>query len=85
MVIEMLYFASVREAIGISSETIEPPSGVDRIDLLLDWLEGRSVAHACAFADRGRLRAAVDRCLVPLDTPLGSAREVAVFPPVTGG
>ncbi len=52
---------------------------------LVDWLRGRSAGHAEAFADLRRLRAAIDQQFVPLDTPLGSAREVAIFPPVTGG
>ena len=81
----MLYFAWVREKIGLGGETVEPPAGLARVADLVDWLATRSEGHAEAFADRARLRAAVDQVFVPLDAPLGGAREVAIFPPVTGG
>lgn len=81
----MLYFAWVREAIGASGERVEPPSDVATVAALIDWLAGRSEGHARAFADRSRLRAALDQHFAPLDAPLGKAREVAIFPPVTGG
>jgi molybdopterin synthase sulfur carrier subunit len=85
MAIDMLYFAWVRESVGTGSERVEPPSEVSTVADLIDWLAGRSEGHARAFADRGRLRAAIDQDFVPLDAPLGDAREVALFPPVTGG
>jgi sulfur-carrier protein len=83
--IEMLYFAWVRERVGTGGERVEVPGEIDTIAALLDWLAGRSAGHASAFADRDRLRAAIDQHFVPLDAPLGRAREVAIFPPVTGG
>ena len=52
---------------------------------LIDWLATMSDGHAAAFADRTRLRAAVDQAFVPLDASIVDAREVAIFPPVTGG
>ena len=52
---------------------------------LVGWLSGRSERHAAAFADPARLRAAVDGTLASLDAPIEGAREVALFPPVTGG
>jgi molybdopterin synthase sulfur carrier subunit len=83
--IEMLYFAWVREAVGAGQERVDPPAGVKTVAQLIDWLSDRSAGHAAAFADRGRLRAAVDQVFVSLDAPLGDPREVAIFPPVTGG
>jgi len=83
--IELLYFAWVREAIGTGREQVSPPDTVATVAGLIDWLTLRSEGHARAFADRGRLRAALDQAFVPLDAPLGKAREVAIFPPVTGG
>jgi len=83
--IEMLYFAWVREAIGAGSERIDPPGEVTTVAALIEWLAGRSAGHAEAFADRALLRAAVDQRFVPIEAPLGDAREVAIFPPVTGG
>ena len=85
MAIEMLYFAWVREKVGTSAETVDPPPEAATVGALLDWLATLSDGHAAAFADRGRLRAAVDQAFVPLDAPLGRPREVAIFPPVTGG
>ncbi len=85
MRLELLYFAWVRERIGRGDEVVEPPETVVTVTDLIDWLAAGSEAHAAAFADRTRLRAAVDRIFVAPDTPLGHAREVAIFPPVTGG
>ena len=85
MAIEMLYFAWVREAVGTGQERVDPPAGVGTVGALIDWLAAASDRHATAFEDRERLRAAIDQCFVPLDAPIAGAREIAVFPPVTGG
>ena len=85
MPVEMLYFAWVRERLGRGSERVDPPGSVVSVGDLLDWLGGTSAGHAAAFADRDRLRAAVDQAFVPLDAPIAGAREIAIFPPVTGG
>lgn len=81
----LLYFAWVRETIGLGEEEVQPPEAVRTVADLVDWLRGCSDAHARAFADLTRLRAAVDQRFVALDSELGAAREVAIFPPVTGG
>ncbi|TPG43582.1 molybdopterin converting factor subunit 1 [Sphingomonas koreensis] len=85
MAIDMLYFAWVREAIGSGHERIEPPAETVTVADLIGWLAGRSEGHARAFADRSKLRAAIDQRFVPFDTAIAGAREVAIFPPVTGG
>ncbi len=85
MAIDILYFAWVREAVGRAGETVEPPAAVATVGALIDWLANRSPDHAAAFADRTRLRAAVDQAFVGLDAGIAGAREVAIFPPVTGG
>ncbi|MGW8188701.1 molybdopterin converting factor subunit 1 [uncultured Sphingomonas sp.] len=85
MAIELLYFAWVREAIGVAGERVDPPAEVATVADLVDWLAARGGGYATAFADRQRLRAAVDQAFVALDTPIAGAREVAIFPPVTGG
>lgn len=82
---QLLYFAWVRERIGISAEQVMPPPEVVTVADLVTWLATRSEGHAAAFADPSRLRAAVDQAFVPLETPIAGAREVAIFPPVTGG
>ncbi|NTS65615.1 molybdopterin converting factor subunit 1 [Sphingomonas sp. HHU CXW] len=82
---QLLYFAWVRERIGMGAEQVTPPPEVVTVADLVGWLSTRSEGHAAAFADPSRLRAAVDQAFVPLDTPIVGAREVAIFPPVTGG
>jgi molybdopterin synthase sulfur carrier subunit len=52
---------------------------------LLDWLAARSPGHAAALADRGAIRVAIDQEFAGPDTPIAGAREIAIFPPVTGG
>ena len=81
----VLYFAWVRELVGVDEEQVSPPPEVDTIAGLVGWLAGRSERHAAAFADPARLRAAVDGTFALLGAPIGGAREVALFPPVTGG
>ena len=82
---ELLYFAWVREAIGRDSERVDPPQEVTTVSALLDWLAARGGGYATALADRARLRAAVDQAFVPLEASIAGAREIAIFPPVTGG
>lgn len=79
------YFAWVRERVGIEGETVEPPASVTTVADLLDWLAGRGETHAEAFADRSALRVALDQEHAEPDAPLAGVREVAVFPPMTGG
>lgn len=85
MAIDLLYFAWVREAVGTGAERRSPPASVATVADLIDWLALQSEGHAAAFADRTRLRAAVDQAFVGLDAPIAGAREIAIFPPVTGG
>ncbi|EZP55566.1 molybdopterin converting factor subunit 1 [Sphingomonas sp. RIT328] len=85
MRLDLLYFAWVRERMGRAHETVELPAGVTDVAGLIDWLAARDEAGAAALADRGRLRAAVDQAFVAIDASIVGAREVALFPPVTGG
>ncbi|MBR0553980.1 molybdopterin converting factor subunit 1 [Stakelama marina] len=85
MALDLLYFAWVREAVGTGQERVELPEGVTTISALVDWLAARGGGYAEAFAQPDRIRAAIDERFVPLDATIGSAREVALFPPVTGG
>ena len=79
MALEILYFSWVREGVGRGTERVDPPAEVVTVADLIDWL-----GHA-VLADKSKLRAAVDQVFVPLDSPISGAREVAIFPPVTGG
>ncbi|MDZ7894429.1 MAG: molybdopterin converting factor subunit 1 [Sphingobium sp.] len=84
-VLDILYFAWVREGIGRDEERLDVPDGVDTVADLIAHLRGRGEPYAAVLADTDRLRAALDQNFVPLDAPLGGARELALFPPVTGG
>ena len=81
----LLYFAWVRQKVGVSEERIELPAHVATVGDLVAYLHARGGGYADAFADPSRLRAAVDQEHVSFDAQLGDAREVAFFPPVTGG
>jgi molybdopterin synthase sulfur carrier subunit len=83
--LQLIYFAWVRERIGIDAEEVELPAEIASVAELIDWLCARGEGYAAALADRSRLRAAVDQLFVPLDAPIAGAREIAIFPPVTGG
>lgn len=81
----LLYFAWVREVIGRDEEQIGRPGADVPIRALIGELAARGGGYAEAFADPEKLRAALDQHFTPLDTPIGDARELALFPPVTGG
>ena len=81
----VLYFAWVKERAGIASEEIEPPEGVATVAELIAWLKSRGPEFAHAFERQEVIRAAIDRSHVRHDAPIAGAREIAFFPPVTGG
>ena len=81
----LLYFAWVRETIGIPEEDATPPAGVDTVAALLEWLAARGEPYAKALADSARIRVAVNQEAVGPDHPVAAGDEIAVFPPVTGG
>jgi sulfur-carrier protein len=83
--VTLLYFAKLRETIGIGEERVELPAEVTTANALIDWLSDRSASHARAFAERERVRCALDRVMAPLSASVGTAKEIAFFPPVTGG
>jgi molybdopterin synthase sulfur carrier subunit len=80
---DVLYFAWVRERIGVPREKIET-SAITVADLV-DELRTREERYEVAFSDLTALRVAVDQKLTDFDAPLAGAREVAFFPPMTGG
>ena len=85
MALEIAYFAWVRERMGVASETVELPGEVADVSELLAWLGARDERGASAFAEPHRIRAAIDGAMMGPDELLSGAREVALFPPVTGG
>ena len=85
MTVNLLYFAWVREKIGKASETVDLPAGITTIADLVTWLRARGPEYAEAFAKPEVVRAAIDRTHVKPSAEIGVAREIAFFPPVTGG
>jgi len=85
MPLTILYFAWVRERIGQPEEVVTPPAEVVTVADLIGWLAKRGGGYAEAMAEPERLRAAVDQNFVGTDASIVGAREVAIFPPVTGG
>ena len=81
--IEVLYFAWVRERIGIPRERIETRAAT--VAELVDELRAREDRYVAAFEDLRALRVAIDQELTDFSAPLKGAREVAFFPPMTGG
>ncbi len=79
------YFAWVRERIGKAEETIEPPSSVHTVGDLIAWLSARDESYAHAFEKPKVMRAATDPPHVKPDATIAGAREIAFFPPMTGG
>lgn len=80
---DVLYFAWVRERIGLPREKVE--SAATTVNELVEELRGREARYAAAFSDLGALRVALDQELADFDAPLIDVREVAFFPPMTGG
>jgi molybdopterin synthase sulfur carrier subunit len=83
--VKLLYFAWVRERIGKADEDVTPPAGVVTIADLMTWLAGRGEEYAHAFENMKVIRAAIDRNHVQPGTKIAGAREIAFFPPMTGG
>lgn len=81
--VDIVYFAWVRERIGLARETLQTDAGT--VADLVAELCARDPRYAAAFADTSALRVALDQELSDFDAPLGGVREVAFFPPMTGG
>ncbi|WP_212524976.1 molybdopterin converting factor subunit 1 [Actibacterium sp. MT2.3-13A] len=81
--IDVLYFAWVRERIGLPKEQVETSAAT--VADLIEELKAREERYAAAFADLSALRVALDQDLAEFDAPLAGVREVAFFPPMTGG
>jgi len=80
-----LYFAWLRERVGVAEESIAPPAEVVTVRDLVAWLAARGERHAYAFARPEAIRAAIDKRHAKFDAPIAGAKEIAFFPPMTGG
>jgi molybdopterin synthase sulfur carrier subunit len=83
--VKLLYFDWVRERVGKPEEEIDLPAGVATVADLIAWLSRRGEEYAHAFENPKVIRAAVDRAHVKAETAIAGAREIAFFPPMTGG
>ncbi|WP_454721436.1 MULTISPECIES: molybdopterin converting factor subunit 1 [Cupriavidus] len=85
MMIELRFFASVREQLGLGQERVEVPATVATVGALRQWLGARGGAWAEVLAEGRALRMAVDHEVAHAGSALAEGCEVAFFPPVTGG
>lgn len=83
MTVTVLYFAWLRERIGLPRETVETSAAT--VAELVDELRAREERYSLAFADLAAVRVALDQDLSEFDAPLAGVREIAFFPPMTGG
>ena len=82
---KLLYFAWVRERVGKTEEDVVPPPNVQTVAGLMQWLAGRGEEYAYAFENAKIIRAAIDRTHVRPEAAIAGAKEIAFFPPMTGG
>ena len=85
MTVKLMYFAWVREKAGRSEEVVELPAQARTVADVIGWLKTRGPEFAAAFERDAIIRAAIDQTHVKQNTPIAGAREIAFFPPVTGG
>ena len=85
MPLKILYFALVREKTGKAEEIVDVPAEVGTVAELVAWLKGQGPEYAEAFARADVIRVAIDQAHVKPTASLAGAREIAFFPPVTGG
>jgi molybdopterin synthase sulfur carrier subunit len=82
---KLLYFAWVRERIGLREETLQPPEHVGTVGDLLGWLRTRGDGYEAALAEPAAIRVALDRDHAEHDASIAGIHEIALFPPMTGG
>ncbi|WP_336813751.1 molybdopterin converting factor subunit 1 [Bosea sp. MMO-172] len=83
--VRIVYFAWVRESVGLPEQTLDIPADLATVTDLVRWLKARGEGYEAAFADETVVRAALDQVHAKPQARLGQAREIAFFPPMTGG
>jgi molybdopterin synthase sulfur carrier subunit len=83
--VKLLYFAWVRQKVGVSEEELRVPPSVKNVSALIDFLKSRGAGYEAAFRDLKALRVAVNQQHSAFDTVIAPNDEIAFFPPVTGG
>ena len=82
---KVLYFSWIRERVGKPEEEVELPASIATVGDLINWLRKRGEEYAYAFDNPKVVRAAIDKVHVEPAAKIAEAREVAFFPPMTGG
>ncbi|PKR49575.1 molybdopterin converting factor subunit 1 [Thalassospira marina] len=82
---KIVYFAWVKDRIGKAEETLDLPENIRTVVDLLAWMPTRGDNYAAAFQDPELVRVALDQEFAQADAVIGETREIALFPPVTGG
>jgi sulfur-carrier protein len=82
---KLVYFAWVRERVGKTEEEVDLPAEIDTVATLVRWLKGRGEEYQYAFENEDIVRAAIDHVHAKPQTRITGAREIAFFPPMTGG
>ena len=82
---KLVYFAWVRERIGVAHEEVTPPESVITVRDLLEWLTSRGEQYAEALKFPDAIRVAINQEHARHDEPIAGAREIGLFPPMTGG
>jgi len=83
--IKLVYFAWVRERVGVAEEIIDVPENILTVEALAEWLSQRDEGYASAFENPKLVRVAIDRVHAKPQDVIAGAREIAFFPPMTGG
>ena len=83
--LRLVYFAWVRERIGLPEETVTPPVGTTTVAELVRWLKTRGEGYELAFENEAIVRATIDQTHAKPTAAIAGAREIAFFPPMTGG
>lgn len=83
--LKLVYFAWVRERVGLADEIVSPPPGTVTIAELVRWLKTRGEGYELAFENEAIVRAAIDHTHAKPAASIAGAREIAFFPPMTGG
>jgi molybdopterin synthase sulfur carrier subunit len=83
--VKLLYFAWIRERVGKPEEDVAVPASVTTVGELVEWLKGRGEEYAHAFDNPKVVRVAIDKVHARAEVKIAGAREIALFPPMTGG
>ncbi|MEO9340503.1 molybdopterin converting factor subunit 1 [Mesorhizobium sp. SB112] len=83
--VKLVYFAWVRERIGVPEEDVTLPESLSTVSDLLTWLKGRGENYEAALLYPEVIRVAIDHEHADHSEKLGSPREIGLFPPMTGG